>query len=63
MHEVGMINLFKAFSRDQEDKYYVQHILSEQANRFAMIIKNNLDKVRIYCAGRAKFMPMGVQRS
>ena len=59
----SMISLYKAFSRDQEDKHYIQHILSEQSAKFGALLKDNLDEIRIYVAGRSKFMPQGVERS
>jgi len=54
----GMMNLYKAFSRDQENKIYVQdELLKNSAEVFELIDK--LDAV-IYIAGNSKRMPEDV---
>jgi len=51
--------IFTAFSRDQEDKYYVQHVIKDHIDLFADLIVNQ--DGFIYIAGNAKQMPDQVQ--
>jgi len=51
--------IFTAFSRDQEDKYYVQHVIKDNKELFADLIVNQ--DGFIYIAGNAKQMPDQVQ--
>ncbi|XP_018588484.2 NADPH-dependent diflavin oxidoreductase 1 [Scleropages formosus] len=54
----GQLTLFTAFSRDQEEKVYVQHRVSEQAGLlWELISKRN---AHFYIAGNAKQMPTAV---
>ncbi|XP_071394337.1 NADPH-dependent diflavin oxidoreductase 1 [Centroberyx affinis] len=58
MMKAGQLTLFNAFSRDQEDKIYVQHRVKEQAKLLWDLIasKNGC----FYIAGNAKEMPASV---
>lgn len=58
---MGDVSLFVAFSRDQDDKIYVQHKLLEQANVIWELLQNQ--QGCIYVAGNAKQMPQDVQSS
>ncbi|XP_051963359.1 NADPH-dependent diflavin oxidoreductase 1 isoform X1 [Xyrauchen texanus] len=56
--QAGQMILFTAFSRDQEDKIYVQHRVKEQSKLlWDLIAKRN---AFFYIAGNAKQMPTGV---
>ncbi|XP_051552584.1 NADPH-dependent diflavin oxidoreductase 1-like isoform X2 [Myxocyprinus asiaticus] len=56
--QAGQMILFTAFSRDQEDKIYVQHRVKEQSKLiWDLITKRN---AFFYIAGNAKQMPTGV---
>ena len=50
--------LYCAFSRDQEDKVYVQHIMRNNADYFWDLIGNQ--KALVYFAGNAKRVPIDV---
>ncbi|KAL0965114.1 hypothetical protein UPYG_G00276980 [Umbra pygmaea] len=54
----NQLKLFTAFSRDQEDKIYVQQRVKEQAELLWELIANN--NAYFYIAGNAKQMPTAV---
>ncbi|KAM9441401.1 NADPH-dependent diflavin oxidoreductase 1 [Clarias gariepinus] len=56
--QAGHMTLFTAFSRDQEDKVYVQHRVKEQAKLLWDLIVNR--NAFFYIAGNAKQMPTAV---
>ncbi|KAI4875766.1 hypothetical protein NFI96_024282, partial [Prochilodus magdalenae] len=56
--QAGHMTLFTAFSRDQEDKIYVQHRVKEQAKLLWDLIANK--SAVFYIAGNSKQMPTGV---
>ncbi|XP_073717118.1 NADPH-dependent diflavin oxidoreductase 1 [Misgurnus anguillicaudatus] len=56
--QAGQMTLFTAFSRDQEDKIYVQHRVKEQSKLLWDLIANK--NANFYIAGNAKQMPTGV---
>ncbi|XP_060719181.1 NADPH-dependent diflavin oxidoreductase 1 [Tachysurus vachellii] len=56
--QAGHMTLFTAFSRDQEDKVYVQHRVKEQAKLLWDLIVNK--NAFFYIAGNAKQMPTAV---
>ncbi|XP_041914936.1 NADPH-dependent diflavin oxidoreductase 1 [Alosa sapidissima] len=58
MEKAGQLILSTAFSRDQEDKIYVQHRVREQAKLLWDLIANK--NAFFYIAGNAKQMPTGV---
>lgn len=58
MVKAGQLILFTAFSRDQEDKIYVQHRVKEQAKLLWDLIANK--NAFFYIAGNAKQMPTAV---
>ncbi len=47
--------LFTAFSRDQEDKFYVQHVIQKHKNIFGPLILE--EDAFVYIAGNSKQMP------
>lgn len=55
----GCLQIFTAFSRDQEDKSYVQHKIKENGELLFKLI--HLKGAYIYVAGNAKQMPEGVK--
>ncbi|GFY68700.1 NADPH-dependent diflavin oxidoreductase 1 [Trichonephila inaurata madagascariensis] len=57
--EKNILKIFTAFSRDQEDKIYVQHRIAENGPLMWDLIQNK--KASIYVAGNAKQMPQGVK--
>ncbi|XP_063065983.1 NADPH-dependent diflavin oxidoreductase 1 [Engraulis encrasicolus] len=58
MVKAEQLSLFTAFSRDQEDKIYVQHRIKEQAKLLWDLIANK--NAFFYIAGNAKEMPTAV---
>nr|XP_033817301.1 NADPH-dependent diflavin oxidoreductase 1 isoform X2 [Geotrypetes seraphini]XP_033817302.1 NADPH-dependent diflavin oxidoreductase 1 isoform X2 [Geotrypetes seraphini] len=56
--KMGFLTLFTAFSRDQEDKVYVQHRIIENGHLVWDLINNG--RAWIYLAGNAKLMPEAV---
>ncbi|XP_074474499.1 NADPH-dependent diflavin oxidoreductase 1 [Sebastes fasciatus] len=56
--KTGRLTLFTAFSRDQEDKVYVQHRVRENAELLWDLITNR--SACFYIAGSAKEMPTSV---
>ncbi|MFT7817556.1 NADPH-dependent diflavin oxidoreductase 1 isoform X2 [Arapaima gigas] len=58
LQQGGCLTLFTAFSRDQEDKVYVQHRITEQARLLWDLIVNR--NAHFYIAGNAKQMPTAV---
>ncbi|XP_041753477.1 NADPH-dependent diflavin oxidoreductase 1 isoform X1 [Coregonus clupeaformis] len=58
MGKAGQLTLFTAFSRDQEDKIYVQQRVQEQAELLWDLIANK--NGYFYIAGNAKQMPTAV---
>ena len=48
-----------AFSRDQEDKYYVQHVIQDNKQLFGNLLVNQ--DAFVYIAGNSKNMPDQVQ--
>ncbi|GIY84929.1 NADPH-dependent diflavin oxidoreductase 1 [Caerostris extrusa] len=59
--EKKLLNIFIAFSRDQEDKIYVQHRIKENSSLMWDLIQNK--NAAIYIAGNAKQMPQGVKEA
>lgn len=57
----GILKLFTAFSRDQEDKCYVQHKIRENSTLLYDLIC--LKGAHIYVAGNAKQMPDSVKNA
>ncbi|XP_018523345.1 NADPH-dependent diflavin oxidoreductase 1 [Lates calcarifer] len=58
MMNAGHLTLFTAFSRDQEDKVYVQHRVKESSGLLWDLIANK--SACFYIAGNAKQMPASV---
>ncbi|XP_069025143.1 NADPH-dependent diflavin oxidoreductase 1 [Embiotoca jacksoni] len=58
MMEAGQLLLFTAFSRDQEEKMYVQHRVKENAELLWDLMANK--RACFYIAGNAKQMPASV---
>ncbi|XP_006001477.1 NADPH-dependent diflavin oxidoreductase 1 isoform X2 [Latimeria chalumnae] len=54
----GFLTLFTAFSRDQDDKVYVQHRVKETGHLLWNLIHDK--KAYFYIAGNAKLMPAAV---
>jgi sulfite reductase alpha subunit-like flavoprotein len=50
--EKGVLRIFTAFSRDQEDKVYVQHVLRSQARQLGELIPQNT--IFSVCGGSSK---------
>ncbi|XP_068609056.1 NADPH-dependent diflavin oxidoreductase 1 [Brachionichthys hirsutus] len=61
MRKAGSLTLFTAFSRDQEDKVYVQHRVRENAELLWDLISNK--NGCFYIAGNARQMPASVSDS
>uniref|UniRef100_A0A673BCC1 NADPH-dependent diflavin oxidoreductase 1 n=1 Tax=Sphaeramia orbicularis TaxID=375764 RepID=A0A673BCC1_9TELE len=59
MIKAGQLSLFTAFSRDQEEKVYVQHRVLENAKLLQDLIVNK--SAYFYIAGNAKQMPTSVR--
>ncbi|XP_044029150.1 NADPH-dependent diflavin oxidoreductase 1 [Siniperca chuatsi] len=59
MMKAGHLTLFTAFSRDQEEKVYVQHRVRENAELLWDLIANK--SAYVYIAGNAKQMPTSVR--
>ncbi|KAM3600489.1 uncharacterized protein V6R79_024271 [Siganus canaliculatus] len=59
MIKAGYLTLFTAFSRDQEDKVYVQHRVKENGRLLWDLITNK--NACFYIAGNAKDMPASVR--
>lgn len=55
------IKQYSAFSREFEDKVYVQHLIVKEAPKLAAMIFENIEKIRIFVCGTAKYMPDSVQ--
>ncbi len=55
--------MFTAFSRDQENKVYVQHVIRDNAFRLKAFFQSNLDSFRIFVAGNSKNMPASVEKA
>ena len=63
LSEKGYITLINAFSRDQEQKVYVQHKIKENAKIFGDLIEENNEQIKIFVSGNAKYMPQQVKES
>ncbi|XP_026754063.1 NADPH-dependent diflavin oxidoreductase 1 [Galleria mellonella] len=57
----GKLSLYCAFSRDQEEKIYVQHKIIEYKNDLWCLI--NTEKASIFLSGNAKNMPDNVREA
>jgi len=58
-HKDGIINLSVAFSRDQEKKVYVQHLLEKDGDKIWKILSNG---GHVYVCGDAKYMAKDVDK-
>ncbi|KAG8187301.1 hypothetical protein JTE90_011672 [Oedothorax gibbosus] len=56
-----MLRYFTAFSRDQEDKVYVQHRVAQNGPLLWQLINDR--QAAVYVAGNAKQMPQGVKEA
>ena len=63
LSEKGFITLITAFSRDQENKVYVQHKILENAKVLGHLIEENSEKIKIFVSGNAKYMPQQVKEA
>ena len=55
------LKVFTAFSRAQESKQYVQHIIKENSALISdLILAQN---AHVYVSGRAKLMPQSVEKA
>ncbi|XP_060697241.1 NADPH-dependent diflavin oxidoreductase 1 [Hemiscyllium ocellatum] len=61
LNQKGLLTLITAFSRDQEDKIYVQHRIKENGSLIWKLIQN--EQAYFYIAGNAKMMPTQVTDS
>ncbi|XP_038637546.1 NADPH-dependent diflavin oxidoreductase 1 isoform X2 [Scyliorhinus canicula] len=61
LNQEGVLTLFTAFSRDQEDKIYVQHRIKEKGPLIWNLIQK--EQAYFYIAGNAKMMPTQVTDS
>ncbi|XP_071485493.1 NADPH-dependent diflavin oxidoreductase 1-like [Diadema antillarum] len=59
----GLLQVSAAFSRDQEDKVYVQHKIRENSALVWSLMNRRDDPARIYVAGNAKRMPANVSEA
>ena len=57
----GLLEYFVAFSRDTDNKVYVQHILWQQRERVFQLL--NQSKAYIYVSGNAKQMPQQIRQT
>lgn len=56
------ITLFTAFSRDQDQKVYVQHLLEQQSFRLSAMFKEHKDTFRIFVCGKSGDMPKAIEK-
>jgi len=57
------VPVFTAFSREQNDKMYVQHVLeSSQRQLMSEFIEKNFKGIEIYVCGNSKFLPKSIDR-
>ncbi|EDO30877.1 predicted protein [Nematostella vectensis] len=61
LSETGCLSVFTAFSRDQDDKIYVQHRIREQSSLIWDLINNH--RAICYLAGNSKRMPIDVKEA
>uniref|UniRef100_A0A182MRS2 NADPH-dependent diflavin oxidoreductase 1 n=1 Tax=Anopheles culicifacies TaxID=139723 RepID=A0A182MRS2_9DIPT len=61
MEQSGMLQLFCAFSRDQPDKIYVQHIIKQQGALLKKLLVENGGYVLV--SGSSKSMPQAVKEA
>uniref|UniRef100_A0A182VQC2 NADPH-dependent diflavin oxidoreductase 1 n=1 Tax=Anopheles minimus TaxID=112268 RepID=A0A182VQC2_9DIPT len=61
MEESGMLQLFCAFSRDQPDKIYVQHIIKQQGVLLKKLLVESAGYVLV--SGSSKNMPQAVKEA
>ncbi|GAB1606870.1 NADPH-dependent diflavin oxidoreductase 1 isoform X1 [Argonauta hians] len=61
LEKSGLLSVFPAFSRDQEDKVYVQHLLLKQRSLLWKLLEEQ--KAYFYVAGNANQMPKNVQEA
>uniref|UniRef100_A0A1A9X523 NADPH-dependent diflavin oxidoreductase 1 n=1 Tax=Glossina brevipalpis TaxID=37001 RepID=A0A1A9X523_9MUSC len=60
-HKQNYIKLFVAFSRDQDYKIYVQHLIEKHSQELKKLIKES--NAYIYVAGSSKNMPKAVKEA
>ncbi len=55
--------IFKAFSRENNEKVYVQHIIeTTQRELISGFIEKNFKDIEIYVCGNSKFLPKSIDR-
>ncbi|XP_026478400.1 NADPH-dependent diflavin oxidoreductase 1 [Ctenocephalides felis] len=60
LHNKDIIRLVCAFSRDQEDKIYVQHLIEKNKELVRNLLNNN---AHVFVSGNSKNMPEAVKES
>nr|XP_054769944.1 NADPH-dependent diflavin oxidoreductase 1-like [Lytechinus pictus] len=63
LQDKHLLQMVTAFSRDQEDKVYVQHRIKENAALIWSLMNRSDRSTRIYVAGNAKQMPTDVREA
>ena len=58
-----IIEIYTAFSRDQDKKIYVQHKIIENKKEISNFLVENIDNVYVFICGNSKFMPQQVKNS
>lgn len=61
LEEKSYITLITAFSRDQGNKVYVQNKIKENAIILSTLIEENIENIKIFISGNAKYMPQQVK--
>jgi sulfite reductase alpha subunit-like flavoprotein len=51
------------FSRETEDKKYVQHLIEHHAKEYGEFIINNFENIEIYVCGSSKFLPKSLDKA
>ncbi|KAK6621939.1 hypothetical protein RUM44_001746 [Polyplax serrata] len=61
LRDENLLHMYCAFSRDQPDKVYVQHVIEEQGESVWKLLRTQ--KAHIFIAGSSKNMPQSVRES
>lgn len=52
-----------SFSRETEEKMYVQHLLTHFSKVYGQFILDNLESIEIYVCGSSKFLPKSLDKA
>ena len=62
LQDENLLKCFFAFSREQKQKFYVQHFFEKEKKFFLEFFKKFFDEINIYVCGNSKFLALSIEK-